>query len=94
MSLFKKLAVLGAAAEAARRYARSNPEKAREFTEKAAKFADHQTKGRYSAHINQAKSTLANVGGFAESPDRVVAEAEVIEPVYPAAPRPTPYKRG
>jgi hypothetical protein len=91
MSLFKKLAVLGAAAEAARRYAQKNPDKAREFTEKAARFADERTKGKYSSHINQAKSTLANVGGFAEAPGRVVAEAEVIQP---AAPKPTPYKRG
>jgi hypothetical protein len=101
MSLIKKLAALGAAAEAARRYARSNPDKARELTEKAARFADHQTKGRYSQQIQQAKNALANAGGFAAPPGAganplgtnppVPGQAEVVSP---PSPRPTPYKRG
>jgi hypothetical protein len=104
MSLIKKLAALGAAAEAARRYARSNPDKARELTEKAARFADHQTKGRYSQQIQQAKNALANAGGFASppgaaanplgtNPPPVSGQAEVVSPPSPG-PRPTPYKRG
>lgn len=108
MSMIRKLAALGAAAEAARRYARSNPDKARELTEKAARFADHQTKGRYSRQISQAKNALANAGGFAATPGAaptsdavsatgavpppVAGQAEVVPP--PAqTPRPTPYKR-
>jgi antitoxin protein of toxin-antitoxin system len=95
MSLLRKLAVLGAAAEAARRYAKQNPDKARELTEKAARFADQQTKGRYHQHIETARRALANAGGFSE-PDQAAAQpplaatAEVINPT----PRPTPYKRG
>ncbi|WP_064742917.1 antitoxin [Pseudonocardia spinosispora] len=94
MSLIKKLAVLGAAAEAARRYAQKNPDKAREFADKAAQFADQRTKGKYSNQIDSAKRKLADVGGFSEQPPPVQATA-VIDPVTPSgAPRPTPYKRG
>ncbi|WP_037066242.1 antitoxin [Pseudonocardia acaciae] len=64
MSLFRKLAVLGAAAEFARRYARKNPEKARELTEKAARFADQQTKGKYHGQIESARNKIADAGGF------------------------------
>lgn len=62
--LFRKLAVLGAAAEAARRYAQKNPQKAREIADKAAKFADQQTKGKYHGQIESAKRKLAQAGGF------------------------------
>jgi hypothetical protein len=79
MSLMKKLAVLGAAAEAARRYAQKNPDKARELADKAARFADHQTKGRYSGQINQAQRKLADLGGFAD-------QADLAAPAAPAAP--------
>lgn len=93
MSLVKRLAVLGAAAEAARRYAQKNPEKARGFAEKAAQFADERTKGKYSNQIDSAKRKLADVGGFAEQPPPVQATA-VVDPIAPASgPRPTPYKR-
>jgi hypothetical protein len=98
MSLIKKLAVLGVAAEAARRYAQKNPDKAREYTAKAAEFANAQTKGRYSGQIEQARQALANAGGFGErtgAQPPVPATAEVIDPAPAgAAPRPTPYKRG
>jgi MT0933-like antitoxin protein len=40
MSLIKKLVVLGAAAEAVRRYAKQNPEQVREFGDKAVQFID------------------------------------------------------
>lgn len=103
MSLIKKLAVLGVAAEAARRYAKQNPDRARQFTDKAAQFADDRTKGKYRQHIEQARQALANAGGFADPAGGeqpawgsvpgsapVTAQAEVITP----APRPTPYKRG
>ena len=97
MSLMKRLAVLGAAAEAARRYAKQNPDKAREFTNKAAQFVDHQTKGKYSHHIDKAKGALASAGGFADTPvpgpagGPIPAHAEVVDPV--TGPRPTPYRR-
>ncbi|GAA5145178.1 hypothetical protein GCM10023321_02670 [Pseudonocardia eucalypti] len=62
--MFRKLAVLGAAAEAARRFARNNPEKARDLTNKAAAFADKQTKGKYRGQIESVKRSVANAGGF------------------------------
>jgi MT0933-like antitoxin protein len=70
MSLFRKLAVLGAAAEAARRYARRNPEKARELTDKAARFANEQTKGRYHGRIESVRHKIADVGGFGDQGHR------------------------
>ena len=52
MSAIRKLAVLGAAAEAARRYARNNPEKADRYVEQASAFVDRRTKGKYSRQID------------------------------------------
>jgi hypothetical protein len=89
MALLKKLAVLGAAAEAARRYAQKNPEKVRELTDKAAKFADQQTKGKYSNQINQAKHKVAGVAGI--GPADPTAPANPTD--YPGQPGPTPFKR-
>ena len=91
MSLMKKVAVLGVAAEAARRFAKQNPDKARELTEKVARFADDQTKGRFSQQIEEAKQALASAGGFAEQ--RPAAEPPVTAKAEVLSPRPTPYKR-
>jgi len=52
MSKLRKIAVLGAAAEAARRYARNNPEKADRYVAQASEFADRRTKGKYSRQID------------------------------------------
>lgn len=82
MALFKKLAALGAAAEAARRYAQKNPDKVRQLTDKAAKFADQQTKGKYTNQINQAKHKVTEVAGAQDNPT-----------AYPGQHRPTPFKR-
>jgi hypothetical protein len=82
MALLKRLAVLGAAAEAARRYAQANPEKVRELTDKAAKFADGQTKGKYTNQINTAKAKVSQVAGVPNDPT-----------AYPGQHRPTPFKR-
>jgi hypothetical protein len=82
MALLKRLAVLGAAAEAARRYAQKNPEKVRELTDKAAKFADQQTKGKYTSQINTAKTKVSQVAGVQSDPT-----------AYPGQHRPTPFKR-
>ena len=83
MALLKKLAALGAAAEAARRYVQRNPDKVRELTDKAARFADQQTKGKYSTQINQAKHKVAGVAGI--DPAGPIA--------HPGQQRPTPFKR-
>lgn len=83
MKLIRKLAALGVAAEAARRYAQKNPEQVRKLTDKAATFADQKTKGKYHGQIDSLKRTLAELGGYAapaaaggpEPP--VTAQAEV-----------------
>lgn len=47
----RKITALGAAADAARRFARKDPEKTRSFLDKATGFADRQTKGKYTSQI-------------------------------------------
>lgn len=51
MPKLRNLAALGAAAQAARQYARTNPEKTEQYLGKAAAFADRQTKGKYTRQI-------------------------------------------
>ena len=64
MPLFRRLAVLATAAEAARRYAKSNPDKAARFVDQAAQFVDKQTKGKYSGQIHGAASKAKSVAGI------------------------------
>jgi|GEM_PF-1426439 len=64
MSLFRRLATLAAAAEAARRYARSNPEQAAKFVDQAATFVDKQTKGKYSGQISGVAQKAKRVVGI------------------------------
>src|SRR5689334_10103545 len=52
MPKIRNLAALAAAVEAARRYARSNPDKAAKYLDQAADFVDKQTKGKYSNPIH------------------------------------------
>nr|WP_173135941.1 antitoxin [Kibdelosporangium persicum] len=52
--MFRKLTVLAGAAEAARRYAKKNPEKVAQMADKAGKFVDRQTKGKYHHQIENA----------------------------------------
>jgi hypothetical protein len=103
MKLMRKLAALGVAAEAARRYAQKNPEQVRKLTDKAAAFADQKTKGKYRGQIESVKRTLADLGGYgapeaaASHQPSVTAQAEVTSTSPEAAgetPRPTPYQRG
>lgn len=54
MPLLRKLTVLAGAAEAARRYARSHPDKVNRWAEKAGDFVDKRTKGKYHKKINSA----------------------------------------
>lgn len=105
MALLKKLAALGAAAEAARRYAQKNPDKVRQFTDKAASFADKQTKGKYSNQINQAKHKVTEVAGVQNTPNVQNAPYHPAVPPNPISPadrspysapgqeRPSPFKR-
>jgi hypothetical protein len=63
MAMLKKLAVLAAAAEAARRYAKKNPAQAAKYVDQAAGFVDKQTKGKYHGQINGAAQKAKSVAG-------------------------------
>lgn len=52
MPKLKNLAALAAAIEAARRYARTNPDKAAKYLDQAAAFIDKQTKGKYTTKVD------------------------------------------
>lgn len=68
MPLFKKLATLATAAEAARRYARSNPDKAGKYLDQAAAFVDKQTKGKYRTQIDGATKKAKGAAGIPAAP--------------------------
>jgi hypothetical protein len=63
MAMLKKLAVLAAAAEAARRYAKKNPAQTAKYVDQAAGFVDKQTKGKYHGQINGAAQKAKSVAG-------------------------------
>jgi antitoxin protein of toxin-antitoxin system len=67
MPKIKNLAALAAAVEAARRYARSNPEKAGKYLDQAAAFLDKQTKGKYSGQIDGVVDKVKGVAGVPRS---------------------------
>jgi MT0933-like antitoxin protein len=54
MPLMRKLTVLAGMAEAARRYARNNPDKVNKLVDKAGRFVDKRTKGKYHGKIDSA----------------------------------------
>lgn len=64
MPLFRKLATLAATAEAARRYAKKNPDKAGKILDQAAAFVDKQTKGKFRTQIEGAKRTAKGAAGI------------------------------
>jgi hypothetical protein len=64
MPKLRNLAALAAAVEAARRYARSNPDKAAQYLDQAAAFIDKQTKGKYSGHIHGATGRVKSAAGL------------------------------
>ncbi len=68
MPLLKRLALLATAAEAARRYAKSNPDKAAKYLDQAADFVDKQTKGKYSGQIRGAADKAKGFAGIRQSP--------------------------
>lgn len=68
MPMFKKLAALAGAAEAARRYARKNPVKAGKLVDQAAEFVDKQTKGKYKGQIDGAVRKAKGAAGIPASP--------------------------
>ncbi len=64
MGLFRKLATLAVAGEAARRYAKRHPEQAERYLDQAASFVDKQTKGRYSGQISGVTQKAKSVAGI------------------------------
>lgn len=64
MPLFRRLATIATAAEAARRYAKSHPEQTARFVDQAANFVDKQTKGRYTGQITGAAQKAKSVAGI------------------------------
>lgn len=64
MALFSRLAVLAGAVQAARRYARNNPDKADKIVDQAAAFVDKQTKGRYASQIRGAADQAKRAAGI------------------------------
>ena len=73
MPLFRKLVTLATAAEAARRYAKKNPDKMAKFVDQAATFVDKQTKGRYSGQIGGAVRKAKAAAGLRDVPGHGVA---------------------
>lgn len=70
MPKLKNLAALAAAIEAARRYARSNPDKAAQYLDQAAAFLDKQTKGKYSSKIDGVAKQVRSAAGLPASSGR------------------------
>ncbi len=68
MPLIRRLATLAAAAEAARRYAKKNPDQAARYLDQAARFVDKQTKGRYSSQITGVAQKAKGVVGIRTTP--------------------------
>ncbi len=67
MPKFKNLAVLAAAVQAGRRYARTNPDKAAKYVDQAASFVDKQTKGRYSGQIGGVVGKVKGAAGLPQT---------------------------
>ena len=87
MAMLKKLAMLAAAAEAARRYAKRNPTQTAKYVDQAAGFVDKQTKGKYYGQINGAAQKAKSVAGVerpapATGVDNPAPAGRIDRPVY------------
>jgi hypothetical protein len=67
MPKIKNLAALVAAVEGARRYARSNPDKAAKYIDQAAAFLDKQTKGKYHGQVEGVVGKVKSAAGLPQS---------------------------
>lgn len=54
MPLMRRVAALGAAVAAARRYAKQNPDKVNRYADQAAAFVNSRTGGKYQKHVDSA----------------------------------------
>jgi hypothetical protein len=74
MPLMRRLTVLAGAVEAARRYAKNNPEKINKLADKAGRFVDKRTKGKYHKQIDGAvrkvRSSTSHSGSRGSWPHR------------------------
>lgn len=68
MPLLRKLATIATAAEAARRYAKKNPDKAAQYLDQAASFVDKQTKGKYTSQIDGVAQKVKDAAGVRSTP--------------------------
>jgi hypothetical protein len=67
MPLLRKLTVVAGAVEAARRYARNNPEKVNRMADRAGTFIDRRTKGKYHKTIKGAVRKVYQTTGSMSS---------------------------
>jgi hypothetical protein len=71
--LVRRLALLAAAAAAARQYAQKNPDQAGKMVDQAADFVDKQTKGRYRSQIDGVARTAKGAAGIPHTPGQAAA---------------------
>lgn len=91
MARFGKLTALIGVAEAARRYARSNPDKAGKYLDQAAQFVDKQTKGKYTNQISSTARKAKDAAGIPQPGHGYGAPGTTQQPPYPQQPtQPTP----
>jgi MT0933-like antitoxin protein len=90
MPLLRKLATIAAAGEAARRYAKKNPDQAAKYLDQAAAFVDKQTKGKYTAKIDGVTQKVKGVAGVSSTPTDPTANGHVQSAAGYGAPQPSP----
>jgi hypothetical protein len=90
MPMLRKLAVLAAAAEAARRYAKKNPDQASKYVDQAADFVDKQTKGKYRGQITGAANAAKSAAGIKRPGTGVDSTAPTTPVAPPAGPATSP----
>ncbi len=101
MPMLRKLAVLATAAEAARRYARANPDKAGKLLDQAATFVDKQTKGKYRTQIDGVARKAKGVAGIPNTPGNGYTQGyennagfgKTTEYSTPQPPKPSPHQQ-
>lgn len=71
----------------AQRYAQQNPDKVRGFTDKAARFADKQTKGKYRNQIDSAVRKVDGVTGGGRPPGGPEPRRDDVQDPYRDDPR-------
>ena len=64
MAMMRRLAAVATAVEAARRYAKKNPDKASKYVDQAVQFVDKQTKGKYTSQIRGVANKARGAAGL------------------------------